>query len=113
RRAVPAPPKAPARTLAKAPVKAPVEAPVDEVTLLEQARERMSTDPAGARDLAAEHARRFPSGAFSEEREALRIEASARLGEDAEAAQQYRSFERRYPRSPYQRRLRRWVRQAP
>jgi outer membrane protein assembly factor BamD (BamD/ComL family) len=47
----------------------------------------------------AEHARRFPSGRLVEEREALRVQALAKLGRVAEARQVAQAFRARFPRS--------------
>jgi hypothetical protein len=67
--------------------------------LLESARRVMSTDPAAALDQILSHARTFPSGQLTEERESLRILALARLGRTAEAHTRLERFRARWPSS--------------
>jgi hypothetical protein len=78
----------------------------DDSVLLQQARAGISADPSRALTLTRDHELRFPASPLVEEREALRIEAFARLGRGSEAARALEAFETRYPRSPYRRRLR-------
>jgi hypothetical protein len=78
----------------------------DDSVLLQQARAGISADPSRALTLTRDHELRFPASPLVEEREALRIEAFARLGRGSEAARALEVFEARYPRSPYRRRLR-------
>jgi hypothetical protein len=47
-----------------------------------------------------EHARRFPRGRLEEERDALRIQTLARLGEGSRASELAREFSVRFPESP-------------
>ena len=54
-------------------------------------------DPQAALDSARQHARRFPNGQLAEEREAIAIEALARLGRQAEARTRAEHFRRVYP----------------
>ncbi len=56
-----------------------------------------------------EHARRFPSGEFAEDREVLRIEVLRLDHRDAEAVALAREFLREHPHSLYARRLQRIV----
>jgi hypothetical protein len=54
---------------------------------------------ASALVLAGEHARRFPKGVLSEEREALRIRCLMGSGRTSEARRSAAAFEKRFPRS--------------
>jgi hypothetical protein len=56
-------------------------------------------DYANALLLAGEHARRFPKGLLSEEREALRIRCLMGSGRTSEARRSVASFAKRFPRS--------------
>ena len=73
--------------------------------LLQRARAELSSNPARALSLTRDHAVHFPDSPLVVEREALQIEALARLGRRNEAAVALAVFEARYPRSPYGRRL--------
>lgn len=53
---------------------------VEEARVLESARRSLEADPARALSLIDEHASRFPSGALSEERELLAVDALLRAG---------------------------------
>jgi hypothetical protein len=55
--------------------------------------------------LTGDHARRFPRGVLGEEREALAIEALARAGQTAAAAERFVAFDASFPRSSYRQRL--------
>jgi hypothetical protein len=57
-------------------------------------------DGAGALALLREHARRFPAGALSEERDAARVLALCKVGRVAEARDVASRFLREHPRSP-------------
>jgi outer membrane protein assembly factor BamD (BamD/ComL family) len=70
-----------------------------------RARQELSSDPSGALALTQEHARRFPSGTLSQEREVLAIEALARLGRTSEARRRLDAFRSRFPQSPHVARL--------
>ena len=65
--------------------------------------------PRRALELAEEHAVRFPAGVLVEEREAIAIEALARLGRRDEAAVRHASFVGRFPHSTYRARLEKLV----
>ena len=56
--------------------------------------------------LTRDHELSFPESLLTEERQALRVEALARLGRSSEAEQELTGFEQRFPRSIYRRRLR-------
>jgi hypothetical protein len=60
-----------------------------------------SGNPARALAVANEHARRFPSGTLSQEREGARAIARCQLAEPAARASMQSAFEARYPGSPY------------
>jgi hypothetical protein len=94
----PSPEPEPAMTEA-APRRAPEPATWDEPQLIERARKALASDPRRALALAAEHQRRFPSGALSVEREVILIEALARSGQTGAARSRALAFEARYPKS--------------
>ena len=72
-----------------------------ELRLLEQARAAVaSEDFVRAKELLAEHTRRFRTGWMVEEREALRIKSLAGLGRRGEARRATAQFEANFPRSP-------------
>jgi hypothetical protein len=72
----------------------------DELALLARARQSVAKGAyASAFTLINEHARRFPRGRLSEEREALRVTALWRTGRHAEARRAAAGFVRRFPRS--------------
>jgi hypothetical protein len=110
--ASPAPPPAvavttlPAVTPSFGPAGARASSAPDDATLLQQARSSIGSEPSRALTLTRDHELRFPASPLVEERQALRIEAFARLGRGSEAARELAAFEARYPRSPYRRRLR-------
>jgi hypothetical protein len=78
----------------------------EDTRLLHEARSSVASNPARALTLTRDHELYFPNSALNEERQALRIEALARLGRHAEAARELIVFEQRFPRSIYARRLR-------
>jgi hypothetical protein len=80
---------APTPTLAPTPPLAPALAPLapesedtlaSELALLDQARASSASDPQATLDRLDEHARRFPAGKLSLERELLALDALERLG---------------------------------
>lgn len=81
-------------------------APLDEGELLERARRRVRSSPAGALRLLRTHRRRFPAGVLSEERDALWVEALHRRGRVDEARASFDAFARAYPGSVHRVRLR-------
>jgi len=84
-------PRRPPRTTAPSP---------DELLLLQGARAAVAaSDFATARNALQEHARRFPAGQLTEEREALRVKTLIGLGRPQEARQAARAFEARFPGS--------------
>ena len=116
---VPPPPVAPPKPVAHphapvviAPAPPPPEPPappkISEVAVLEQARVALrGGDTAHALELAEQHAVLYPDGALSEEREALAIEALAKLRRRDEAAARWSKFASSYPQSNYRARLQR------
>jgi hypothetical protein len=71
-----------------------------ELELLQRAHKGYTDrDFATALRLVAEHARRFPSGVLSEQREALRVRSLAGAGRNAEAQRAAEVFAKRFPRS--------------
>lgn len=80
--------------------------PEAEVALVRSAQQALRAGAAArALELAADHARRFPSGLLAQEREVVAIESLARLGRTAEARARADAFRRRWPRSAHVRRL--------
>ena len=79
--------------------------PVAEARLLEEARHALASQPARALALCGEHARTFPGGLLSQEREVITIQALARVGRRAEAETRARRFAQAHPRSAHLRRL--------
>lgn len=76
-----------------------------ELSLLKRAQANATTAPSEALALTKLHANRFPSGALSQEREVIAIDALVRLGRVAEAAQRAERFQANYPGSAHARRL--------
>jgi hypothetical protein len=97
---------APARST---PVTAVSAAPTldsaQDAALLHEARGLVATHPARALTLTRDHELHFPNSVLNEERQALRVEALARLGRHTEAARELAAFDQRFPRSIYARRL--------
>jgi hypothetical protein len=77
----------------------------DELSLLQAAQLALVGKPARALSLALQHQEQFPAGLFSEEREAIGIEALLRLRRYDEAERQLTLFKARYPHSTYRERL--------
>jgi hypothetical protein len=75
--------------------------PESELALLQRAGDRLRSDPAGALDLAEQHAERFPSGALAQEREVIAIEALVGLHRDSEARDRAQHFVRDFPGSAH------------
>lgn len=102
----PAVPSAAAPSPLRTPATASSSAPAvgeSEAKLLERARRELGASPALALTLANEHARRFPRGMLSQEREVIAIAALRRLGRIAEAEARAARFDRSYPNSAHQR----------
>jgi hypothetical protein len=72
----------------------------DELALLDRAVAALGHDDvAGASTALDQHARRFPRGRLSPEREALRVRCAAASGDPAAAEAARRRFHQRYPHS--------------
>jgi hypothetical protein len=82
-----------------------VTPPPNESQLLGAAQSALASDPNRALQLTAEHRRAFPSGAFTQEREVIEIDALYRLGRKAEAERRATQFMARNPGSSYARRV--------
>ena len=83
-----------------------------EIETLQRARRLLSDKPADALLLTTQHATQHPRSEFTEEREALRIEALVRLGRQAVARRHFDSFAEHHPRSVYLRRMQAWFPEA-
>jgi hypothetical protein len=85
----------------------PAQAPPgeSELALLDRARTRVGSDPAGAMRALDEHRARFPNGTFAQEREVLAIETLVRLGRRQEAKARADAFGRAFPTSAHRRRI--------
>jgi hypothetical protein len=101
RAALPAPqPAAGPRLQRPARAPSPQESYAAEVRLLQRARsEYAAHDYSGALALVTEHARQFPGGRLTEEREALRVRSLAAAGRKSEAHLAFSAFARRFPHS--------------
>ncbi len=76
-----------------------------ELDLVSRAQKAVKSTPAEALRLCEEHARRFPRGSLSQEREALAIEALFVLGRRDEAKSRAARFKQAYPASGHLRKL--------
>lgn len=85
----------------------------EEMLVTSRARAALGADPARALSLAREGQRRFPSGLFAEEREAIEVLALAGLGRADEARGAGQRFLRAHPASPFAERVRRAIAGAP
>lgn len=98
-------PKAEAPAPPRADTSARAGAPTSEAALLQRAQASLAKNPARALALAEQHAKQFPRGQLTQEREVIRIEALRRLGRDNQAEKVGRDFERQFPDSPHRRKL--------
>jgi hypothetical protein len=78
---------------------------VSELEVARRAQAMLASDPGRALAMADQLAREFPNGEFVQEREAIAVEALARVGRKEEALQRARALLRRFPRTPYTARL--------
>lgn len=97
--AAPAMPEHPASAAAAAPDPAP--SPRSEVELLREAQAALASNPKRALELTNAHARNYPSGVMSQEREMVRINALVATGRTAEARAAAARFRKAYPKSAY------------
>lgn len=81
------------------------EGPAAEVKLLERAQDALRSRPAEALALCNDHAQRFPSGMFVQEREVIAVGALVKLGNTDEARRRTDRFKARFPGSSHARRL--------
>jgi hypothetical protein len=77
----------------------------DEFALLRAARQAVAAQPGRALRLTEEHAQRFPQGMLAQEREAIAIEALAKLGRATQAQARAQTFLKAHPGSPYRPRI--------
>lgn len=82
-----------------------VQDPLAELALLQRARRVLAQQPARALELAEEHGKHYPRGAFSEERELLAIESLVALSLHADAARRGRAFRQQFTRSIHLKRV--------
>ena len=82
-----------------------VDASASELKLLTHARRVVRSAPDRALALTREHAKHYPNGLFSEEREVVAIDALHALGQHAAAAKRAKRFARAYPLSVHRGRL--------
>lgn len=78
---------------------------VDELAGLDEAQRALAGDPARALALCEAHARAFPRGALTEEREVLAIEALVRLGRGDAARARAEAFRAAHPASGHLRKV--------
>lgn len=91
----------------------PITNELSEGTLLLRARRALPADPTAALALLSEHERLAPSGVLTPEREAIAVEALARLGRHAEARRRAERFLERWPSSAHRSRVERWMNPTP
>lgn len=90
-----------------APAPAPGSTLAEETRILSQARaDLIEGEPEQALTRLGEHARRFPEGMLSEERQALRAVALCEAGRDADGEAAARSFLREHPHAALAQRVR-------
>jgi hypothetical protein len=77
-----------------------------ELALLQRAQATLDRDPSAALALAEQHARLYPRGMFTQEREILAIEALLKLRQRPVALARARTFVARFPESAHSRRVR-------
>ena len=75
------------------------------MALLRDARLMLHQSPASALELTDEHARLYPQGQMTQERELIAVSALVALGHRTAALARAASFERQYPTSPYRKQL--------
>jgi len=79
--------------------------PALEPALLREAQDALRTSPQLALTKTQEHARKYPRGLLSQEREVIAIEALVKLGRRPEAEARAARFEKSYPGSTHARRI--------
>jgi hypothetical protein len=78
-----------------------------DLRLLTEAQQSLGTDPTKALSLLNDHAKRFPTSKFAQERETLAVAALVTLGRTEDAQKRADAFKTTYPDSPNIRRLER------
>jgi hypothetical protein len=76
-----------------------------EIELLRDARLALRQSPARALELAEQHARRYPGGKLTQEREVLAISALVALGRRTGALDRAARFDAAFPTSPYRKQV--------
>jgi hypothetical protein len=90
------------RSHARAAARATSDSLAEEVRLLSHAEQQLSDGAGdGALETLAEHERRFPRGALTEQRIAARVEALCSVGRYPEARADLAKLAKAYPRSPH------------
>jgi hypothetical protein len=84
-----------------------------ELQLLALAQRALRDDPEQALELATQHARAYPTGAFVEEREAIAIEALIASGRASAGRARGQTFLSRYKSSAYAPRVAHLIQAAP
>jgi len=79
---------------------------MSEIDLLRSARSALAARPREAYRLTEEHRSQYPQGVFTQERDALAVEALVRAGELKLARELAEVFVKRYPSSPHAHRFR-------
>jgi hypothetical protein len=85
----------------------------EEYALLRAARRALADDPARALQFTDQHRRRFTQGMLMQEREAIAVEALARLGRTSDVKVRAQAFFATFPSSPYRGRVERAVASLP
>jgi len=86
---------------------------LSEATLIRRARSLLTTAPAQAESVLAQHRRDYPDGVLAQERDALAIEVRIALGDREGAFRKLSRFERTYPASAHRERIRQALGQTP
>lgn len=76
-----------------------------EIELLRDARLALKQSPARALELAESHARTYPNGKLTQERELMAITALVALGRRTAALSRASRFEQSFPQSPYRKQI--------
>lgn len=76
-----------------------------EIALLRDARLALKSSPARALELAESHARTYPNGKLTQERELIAISALVGLGRRTAALSRASRFEQVFPQSPYRKQI--------
>ncbi len=77
----------------------------DEFELIQRAQDKLASEPARAMAILQDHARLFPAGELTQERETMAVEALVRMHRKPEARTRANALLARFPRTPYVARL--------